>query len=72
MYKVTFLQWPNSQDAFCKDFLKSTGQKSIGEANPNDRFFGIGMGLRDRDVWNKDKWASNLLGKTLMEIRQEL
>lgn len=61
-----------SQVEHCKDFLLATGKKTIGEANPSDKFFGIGMGLKDRDVWDRSKWANNLLGKSLMEVRNDL
>jgi ribA/ribD-fused uncharacterized protein len=60
------------QDNYCKLFLKATGKKVLGEANPNDAFFGIGMGIKERDAWDTNKWANNLLGKTLMEVRSEL
>jgi hypothetical protein len=61
-----------TQDITCKEFLQNTGVKIIGEANPNDRFFGIGIRLGDDNVWNRDRWAHNLLGKCLMEVRNEL
>ena len=61
-----------SQDQYCKAFLKLTDPKSIGEANPNDDFFGVGMSLRDPNVWDHSKWGNNLLGKCLMEVRAEL
>lgn len=60
------------QNKLCGDFLKNTGNKVIGEANPNDPFYGIGMGLKDSNVWDKTAWAHNLLGLSLMEIRNEL
>jgi hypothetical protein len=60
------------QNIHCKDFLMRTGNKIIGEANPNDMFHGIGISLRDDSVWNRDLWANNLLGKSLMDIRAEL
>ena len=60
------------QDILCKEFLRATGQRIIGEANPTDGFFGIAIGLRDSKVWDVDKWGNNLLGKSLMEIRSEL
>ena len=44
----------------------------LGEANRNDAYWGIGMGLNDPDVWKQDKWGKNLLGKTLMSVRDEL
>lgn len=66
------LQAKFSQNELCKHFLLATGQREIGEANPNDSFFGIGMGLRQNEAWDKSKWGKNLLGKCLMEVRKEL
>ena len=64
------LQAKFTQDEICKNFLLATGQRDIGEANPSDSFFGIGMGLRHPDAWDKSKWENNLLGKCLMEVRE--
>jgi hypothetical protein len=61
-----------SQNQHCLSFLKATGDKVIGEANPNDKFFGIGLGLKHKNAWDKSNWANNLLGKCLMEVRAEL
>ena len=55
----------------CKAFLSNTGNKTLGEASKFNNFWGIGMGLRDKDVWNKDKWGLNHMGKALMDIRSE-
>ena len=61
-----------SQVDHCRDFLLSTGGKTLAEANPSDSFFGIGMGLRHPDVWDVDLWGKNLLGKKLMDVRNSL
>ena len=61
-----------SQVVHCRDFLLSTGGKTLSEANPSDSFFGIGMGLRHPDVWDVDLWGKNLLGKKLMDVRSSL
>ena len=61
-----------TQNAHCNKFLLNTGVCEIGEANKYDSFYGIGKGLHDADVWDKSQWARNLLGKSLMDIRQEL
>lgn len=52
--------------------LMSTGDKIIGEASKYDRVYGIG--LTDENAKNLDHndWpGDNLLGKCLMQIRQE-
>ena len=61
-----------SQSDSCKKILKDTGNKSIGEASPYDNFYGIGMSVRDKDVFDKKKWGNNLLGKCLEEVRADL
>ena len=61
-----------TQVPHCKVFLKATINKIIGEANPNDSFWGIGMGLQDTSVWDQMKWGKNHLGKLLMKVRAEI
>ena len=56
----------------CKDFLTSTEGKTLGEANGWDKFFGIGMSLQHPKVWQKELWGRNLLGESLMEVRDTL
>ena len=61
-----------TQVPHCKKFLQDTKDKAIGEANRNDSYWGIGMGLQDSEVWDQKKWGKSLLGKSLMEIRGKL
>ena len=56
----------------CKVFLTASEGKTLGEANGSDKFFGIGMSLQDPKVWRKELWGRNLLGETLMEVRDTL
>lgn len=62
-----------SQNRSLRDKLCNTGQLTLGEASKNPRW-GIGMDLSDEEVLNTEKWLKdgNLLGKSLMEIRDEL
>lgn len=61
------------QNPVLATFLKDTQQRQIGEAS-RDKFWGIGFPLEHKDVLNTTLWPTegNLLGKTLMNIRQEL
>ena len=57
----------------CRSFLKGTQKTRLVEANPDDRYWGAGLGLRDKDIWNHNKWkGQNKLGDMLMEIREKL
>lgn len=58
------------QNQHCRDFLLATHDKVIIEAS-DDSFWGVGMSLKHKDLWNITKWGNNLLGKCLMEIRGE-
>ncbi len=62
-----------SQNPALKDFILSTKDKTIVEASPNDRIWGIGMAQDHKDILNPKKWrGQNLLGFALMEIRDTL
>ena len=53
----------------CRSFLKGTKKTRLVEANPNDRYWRAGLGLRD--IWNHNKWkGQNKRGGMLMEIRE--
>ena len=68
----TGLEAKFNQAKHCGDFLRSTQNRTLGEANANDNFYGIGMGLQDPNVWDQGRWGKNLLGKLLMEVRDSL
>ena len=53
-------------------FLKNTQTNNILECNRSDNYWGIGMSLRNPNVWMYVKTAQNHLGKLLMEQRIEL
>ena len=68
----TALEAKFAQNEHCKNFLQKTGKRAIGEASPNDNFWGIGISLYDKTVFDQSKWGHNLLGKCLQEIRDSL
>ena len=51
--------------------LFQTGNSHLYEASPYDRIWGIGYSSRDAP-YNRKKYGQNLLGKCLMEVREEL
>lgn len=60
------------QNTDLKEYLISSKERQLGEASRN-MFWGIGMTLADRDRFNVALWkGDNLLGRTLMEVRQIL
>ncbi len=55
-----------------KRVLLETGDAEIVEASPYDRIWGIGTN-RPHEIMDKQKWkGQNLLGKALMQVREEL
>lgn len=60
------------QNRHIRDYLCDTKHLILGEASKNARW-GIGMDLSDPDVLDHTKWSQtgNLLGRLLMEVRQE-
>ena len=59
-----------------KDILKvllGTGNSLLSECSPYDRKWGIGIDISDPDRFVIAKWkGKNLLGRILMEVREEL
>ena len=54
-------------------FLKNTGDTKLVEANPRDKYWGVGLSLQDDKIWSPDNWAGkNTLGLLLEEIRKTL
>ena len=61
-----------SQNHLLKEFRLSTGDTDLIEAS-YDKVWGIGKSLRDKDLWNRDKWTGkNRLGILLMRVRSNL
>jgi len=56
-----------------RKLLLSTGDKTIVEASPYDKIWGIGLHWENDDCLDETKWQGmNLLGKALMEVRKQL
>jgi ribA/ribD-fused uncharacterized protein len=62
---LKFSQHPELKD----QLLKTTGL--LVEASPYDRIWGIGYSTKNADN-NKDNWGQNLLGRSLMYVREKL
>ena len=63
-----------SQNKHLADFLKSTKEKTLIEANARDLFWGVGIALKDKDkLKDKTAWkGKNMLGKILEAVREVL
>ena len=58
------------QNSYIKKQLIATGNRKIGEANPHDTFFGIGLHLNDKRVTEAKNWrGKNIMGQILEEVR---
>jgi ribA/ribD-fused uncharacterized protein len=56
-----------------RKILLSTGDKTIVEASPYDKIWGVGLHWNDDEILDEHKWQGmNLLGKALMEVRTKL
>ena len=62
-----------TQNSDLNQFLRQTGDKLLIEANPTDYYWGAGLSLQDKDIWNPSKWkGKNVLGTLLAQVREEL
>lgn len=53
--------------------LLSTGKETLAECAVRDRIWGIGLSMKNKDRFNKNKWLGrNLLGTALMEVRESI
>lgn len=54
-----------------REFLLNTAEQVLVEASPSDRIWGIGYAEQDALDY-RFQWGENLLGKTLMLVREKL
>ena len=61
------------QNPRLKQFLLDTQTTVLLEANPKDKFWGVGMSLRNPNIRKNNSWhgkAQNHLGRLLSELRR--
>ncbi len=59
-----------SQNPELKKALLDTKNKYIMEASPYDKVWGVGMGAKNKNIYDTDKWkGQNLLGKAIVSTR---
>jgi len=61
-----------SQNNKMKDILMKTGKRELVEASQKDKIWGIGMYESEAKKTPKHLWGTNLLGKAIMETRDNL
>lgn len=62
-----------SQNEELKERLLRTFPRTLVEASPMDRIWGIGLAKEDHRAWNKQTWRGrNLLGEVLTRVRDNL
>ena len=62
-----------AQNGSLLETLLATGVKTIIEASPHDKFWGVGIGLHSKDLFDKNAWkGKNIMGKCLMNVRDSL
>uniref|UniRef100_A0A7S2U3E3 NADAR domain-containing protein n=1 Tax=Lotharella oceanica TaxID=641309 RepID=A0A7S2U3E3_9EUKA len=62
-----------SQNAELKEKLMATGDRTMAEASPKDRIWGIGLHASDERAQDMSTWrGANLLGIALMTVREML
>lgn len=71
--KIRYLMTANwlrfTQESGMKARLLATKSRELVEADPYDKYLGIGFDSHAASV-NRAKWGSNLHGKTLMQVRK--
>ena len=71
MEKAVRAKFVNPEHGLMEKLL-ATGDAIIGEANPRDKYWGIGTSADTTDAKNPAKWkGQNQLGKILMKLRDE-
>jgi hypothetical protein len=60
-----------SQDSHCRAVLLGTGERTLHEASPFDRVWGIGFAEEDA-LASVAAWGEDLLGKALIRVREWL
>ena len=71
MYNANLLKY--SQNEELQKLLLQTENKELVEASPYDKIWGVGLGPRDKNIIDKNKWKGlNKLGKVLIKVRYNI
>lgn len=68
LYNAIYAKFMQSSNL--KKLLLNTKNKTLVEASPTDKIYGVGLRETDDRILNENNWqGTNLLGKTLMRVR---
>lgn len=70
MFDILFAKF--SQNENLKDALMKTEDRILAEMSPTDLIWGTGLRDSSPHATDESKWGLNLLGKTLMRVRETL
>jgi ribA/ribD-fused uncharacterized protein len=71
MFEVCLAKF--SQNDEQREILLNTRDRIIVEASPYDKIWGVGLHWQDDEILDEKNWNGlNLLGKALMEVRNQL
>lgn len=71
VYRAVYAKF--EQNPGLRKLLLSTGTAMLVECSHSDKVWGVGLGMHDSDADDYTKWnGQNLLGFTLMAVREEL
>ncbi len=70
MKKGMILKYTQNEDL--QQLLRETGDNRLGEANPFDTYWGIGMRMHEDGAFDPSNWSDNWSGKLLEETREEV
>jgi ribA/ribD-fused uncharacterized protein len=62
-----------TQDKRLKEILLETGNKTLVEASPYDKIWGIGLAADDKRAKSRSTWqGKNWLGEVLTKVRNDI
>ena len=71
VYQANYLKFTQNDDM--RKFLRSLWGKTLSEASPKDKIYGIGLAADDPRALDPDQWQGlNLLGKVLMKVCEHI
>ena len=71
VYDANYAKFDQNIDLLAE--LISYGDREIVEASPTDRIWGIGLGLNNKNIYDRRLWdGTNWLGEVIMKVRVSL